>query len=127
MEKAKPVGMFLDAVKKWTHGQMEKGVSVPGYKLVNSFGNRQWTLDDEGILKKCKSRKINKRDATEVKLLSPAKLEKIAGKDFVASLTERPLKGTTVVPESDRRPAVERQDPSAEFAEVAQTESQSNE
>jgi hypothetical protein len=116
MESAKPIGMYLKAVQDWAHSRMDKGASVPRYKLVNRFGNRRYAVDEDTVVKRCKSKKFGKKQITETKLLSPAQLEKVTGKDFVNSLCERPLLGTTVAPASDRRPAVVRQSAADEFA-----------
>lgn len=109
---------YLDSIRQWAHGQMDKGVPIPGFKLVHAFANRAWSVDEETILKGLKRLKIQKKDAFETKLKSPAQLEKVAGKEFVNSVTERALKGTTVVPESDNRPAVVRQSARDEFANL---------
>ena len=116
MEAAKPVGMYLKAVQDWAHGRLDKGETIPRYKLVNRFGNRRYAVDEDTVLKRCRSKKFGRKQITETKLLSPAQLEKVTGKDFVNSLCERPLLGTTVVPESDQRPAVIRQSGADEFA-----------
>lgn len=117
MEAAKPISMYLKAVEEWAHGQMDKGLQVPRFKLVNRYGNRRYSVDEDAVLKSCRRKKLGKKQVTETKLLSPAQLEKVVkDKNFVNSLCERPLLGTTVVPESDKRPAVERQTAADEFA-----------
>lgn len=109
------VKAYLENVEKWTHGRMELGDQVPGYKLVDTYGQRRWAVDEETIVKKCRSRKIGKKQIYKSTLLSPAQLEKVAGKELVAELVERPHKGTTVVSDSDRRPAVSRTSAAEEF------------
>ncbi|MEM1224576.1 MAG: DUF2800 domain-containing protein [Planctomycetota bacterium] len=108
---------YLDAVQAWVRDQLDKGSEVPGYKLVNTYHNRRYAVDEETIVRKCRNKKIGKKQIYETKLLSPAQLEKVAGKDLVAGLVERPHKGTTVVPVSDRREAVERSTPAEDFDE----------
>ena len=116
LEAAKPIAMYLKAVEQWAHGYMDKGEAIPRFKLVHRYGHRRYGVDEDTFFKRCRSRKLGKKQITETRLLSPAQLEKVADKDFVNSLCERPLLGTTVVPDSDKRPAVVRQTAEEEFA-----------
>lgn len=118
MEKAGAVESFLEAVKQWAHGQLDKGVPVPGFKLVHAFANRAYCVEESEILKRLKKLKVAKADAFVTSLKTPAQLEKVTGKEFVNSICDRALKGTTVVPESDKRPAVVRQSARDEFANL---------
>lgn len=117
MQMAASIQSYLTAVQSWVHSRMEKGESVPGYKLVNRYGNRRYAFDEETIARKCRSRKFGKRAIYKMELLSPAQLEKVVGKEFIASLVERPHTGTTVVPESDRREAVQVLNAADEFSQ----------
>lgn len=110
---------FMDAVEEWAHGQMEKGIEVPGFKLVNIYGNRRYSVDDKVIERKCKSAGFGKKQIYKSTILSPAQLEKVVGKDLVTSLVERPHTGTTVVPVSDKREAVKRLSASDEFSNIS--------
>lgn len=122
LDKRKSIEAFLDAVENWIHGQLDKGVEVPGYKLVQSLGNRRYAVDEATIEKKCRSKGFGKKQIYETSLLSPAQLEKLVGKELIAQLTERPVKGTTVVPVSDKRPAVKRLTAADEFANLENVE-----
>jgi hypothetical protein len=83
----------------------ERGDNTPGWKLVRGKANRKW---------KSEALVINQLEGVlgdrlwEKKLLSPAKLEKIKGidKEALAALWETPEGKLTLVPESDKRPAV---------------------
>lgn len=110
---------FIDAVEDWAHSQLEKGVEVPGFKLVNVFGNRRYSVDEKVIERKCKSAGFGKKQIYKSTILSPAQLEKVVGKDLVTSLVERPLTGTTVVPVADKREAVKRLAASDEFSSIS--------
>lgn len=114
LELRAPLKVFIDAVEEYAHGQLEKGIEVPGYKLVDRFGNRRWAMDEESISKKL-ARKYGKKNIYETRLLSPAQMEKVAGKETVSALVERPNLGTTMVPQSDKREAVKRVTASEEF------------
>lgn len=107
-ESAGWIKRLLDEVPRRMLALMESGESIPGYKAVRSVGNRAWRLDEDGTLKALAKLKIGKRVATEQKLLSVAQLEKrLDDPAVIAELWTRPDKGLVVVPDSDKRPAVE--------------------
>lgn len=115
----KPMEAYLDEVYRWLHGRMEKGEEVPGMKLVESFGNRRWTLsEDELIAEIKKMKRVAKDKLYDLKLKSPSQMEKVIGKGKLDDLIERPRKGTTVVPDYDKRPAVETKTAKEEFGEA---------
>jgi len=115
LSKEKAIVGYIKAVREWSHGQMEKGAEIPGFKLVNRFGNRKYRFPEEDLFRMLKNRKVPKKVSTETKILSPAALEKVVDKTLVNTLCERALLGTTVVPESDRREAVTFQNAKEEF------------
>lgn len=119
-DKRKAIESFLESVDKWLHGQMDKGVEVPGLKLVESYGNRTWSLSEEEILKKLRNRKIPKSKTTVAKLLSPAQMEKVVDKELVEALCHKPKRGTVVVSLSDKREAVKRLTASEEFSDFTE-------
>jgi hypothetical protein len=116
LAKKTAIKSYLDAVDQWVHGQLDKGVEVPGYKLVNSYGNRRYAVDADTVEKRCKAKGFGKKQIYVTELMSPAQLEKVVGKELITSLVERPHTGTTVVPVSDKREAVVRLSASDEFS-----------
>lgn len=122
LSKKKSIETYLEAVEQWAHGQLEKGQSIPGYKLVNTLGIRRYKFDEAKIVKVCGKAGFGKKQIYKSELLSPAQLEKVVGKELVETLAERPHTGTTVVPESDKRPAVRRMTASDEFAKLEDLE-----
>ena len=118
MDRADAIRAFLDAVETWAHGQLEKGVPVPGYKLVERLGNRKYVLDEETIVKKCRSKGFGKKQIYEPVLKSPAQLEKVVGKELVGTFVERKVSGTAVAKLTDRRPAIQGLDAKTEFLET---------
>lgn len=87
---------------------MERGIVVPGYKLVRKRANRKW-IDAAEVERKLKNRSgVKKADTHTASLKSPAQIEKLVGKDWVARHAEKPEGGLTVATESDKRAAVER-------------------
>jgi hypothetical protein len=83
---------WLDACAAYAQEVVEAGGNIPGYELAKKRANRRW-IDEEGALKAF----ADLGDAVyKVKILSPAQMEKIAGKDRVAPLTEVPDNGMTL-------------------------------
>ena len=104
LAKAKLIENWLSSVKGYAHEQAQQGKNIPGYKLVDSYGNRAWkdTKEVENRFKKEFKDKIYV--SVVPKLKSPAQLEKVVGKGEVAELVQKPYKGTILVPLDDKRP-----------------------
>lgn len=102
---------WVKAVKTQAHEQLELGQAVDGFKLVHKRATRVWN-DTEAVEDKIrKAKKIKLEDGFDVKLKSPAQLEKKCkelGVDFkqYTKYISAVSSGTTLVPESDKRPAV---------------------
>jgi len=100
---------WVKAVKKLAHEQMELGVKVEGYKLVNKRAMRTWSNPEDALTKVKRMRGISFEDACDFKLKSPAQLEKVfkaKGVDFdkVADYIVSVSSGTTLAKASDKRP-----------------------
>jgi hypothetical protein len=121
MEAAPLMRQLLEAVEKEALRRLEAGQVIPGLKLVNGRGSRAWALPEAEMAEKLVKMGIPKSAVYEIKLVTPAKAEKLTWekKDGTkVTLTERQLKRMeqeyvsklagklTVVPESDGRPAV---------------------
>ena len=99
---------YFDQVQAKVTAEVLAGREVPGFKAVlGREGNREWS--DESIVEELATR-LNIDDVYETKLLSPTKLLKLPlKKDILESfegLVVRKPASLTVVPESDKRPAV---------------------
>jgi hypothetical protein len=101
---------WIKAVKKLAHETLEAGQKVPGYKLVDKRASRVWT-DPDAAAKKIKAMRgiAYHDDACDIKLKSPAQMEKAfkAKKvdfkkvgDYITSMSS----GTTMAKASDKRP-----------------------
>lgn len=124
IEAAPLMRQLLVAAEDEAMRRFDTGVVVPGLKVVHGRGSRAWALDEDDIAEKLMKFGIPKASVYEVKLISPAKAEKITwkakrnGTVENRQLTERQIKTLrneyvtmlagklTVVPESDNRPAV---------------------
>jgi len=100
---------WISAVTKLAHEQLEAGVKIPGYKLVNKRASRVWSSEDDiaEVLKKM--RRVKHEEVHNYKLKSPAQMEKLFKEKGIdpALLSEyisSVVSGTTIAPESDKRP-----------------------
>jgi hypothetical protein len=96
-----------EAVVSYARQIAEKGTAIPGWKLVNGkLGNRAWR--DE--LAAADAIKAAGGEPWETKVISPAVAEKAVGKAVFAAklapLTSRAPGSVSLVPESDKRPAI---------------------
>lgn len=103
MNNAELLKDWCNSVIRYGHSLAERGVKIPGYKLAPRRANRKWTNEDDVV----KAYEIELGDNLfDRKLKSPAKLEKLLGrerKDEIEELVTRPDNGNTLVPESDKR------------------------
>lgn len=105
--------MWIEAVKEHALHAVKQGAKIPGYKLVNKTGRRQWT--DPKAAKKMGMKIFGKQILSEPELLSPNQAEialkgdynNEAVKKFVSKHTSTVSSGVTIVPESDKRTAVD--------------------
>ena len=124
VEAAPLVRQMIEATEEEALRRMKAGAVIPGLKLVNGRGSRNWSLPEDQIADKLIKMGVPKGAVYETKLVSPAKAEKLtweatkAGEKVKKQLSERQLKTLeteyvtkmagklTVAPESDNRPAV---------------------
>ena len=110
LDSADRVQAFVEAVRRYAHQTINEGGSIPGYKLVQRRSNRKWTSEKD-VIRKLKDRRLKKEVIfNELKLKSPAQLEKLIGKDevlqkFIEKHTTKPDSGLTLVPIADQREA----------------------
>lgn len=106
---------FLKGVREHARRLVESGAGLPGWKLVESVGHRRWSGNEEDIGRKLVGQGFHPDDVYEPRQLkSPSQVEKVrpAGmkakeaKAVVDEFTTRPINGTSLVREGDRRPAV---------------------
>ncbi len=83
---------WLDAVAAYAQNILEQGGEVPGYELAKKRANREWRNETEAAA--AFADLGDKR--FQVKLKSPAQMEKIAGKERVAELVVVPDNGSTM-------------------------------
>jgi hypothetical protein len=105
------VEAWAKQVRKAAHEALERGGEVKGWKLVAKRANRVWA-DPEAVATKIRNaKKIKLEDGFELKLKSPAKMEKLCKEKGVpfrpyAEMAVMLSSGNTMAPESDKREAI---------------------
>lgn len=97
---------WCDSVARHAEKLALSGVPIDGYKLVSSRTNRRWSDDEEAI--KAMTLLTNEPVMSR-KPISPSKAVAMLGKncDSVNALIVKPEGRPTLVPVSDKRPALD--------------------
>lgn len=94
--------------------QMRSGVVIDDFKIVEKKTHRVWPTEDPEEL--AKLLKVHREKLfADPEILSPAKMEKVAGKKIVKAVAVYPTGGVTIAAQSDRRPAIS---PAGDFDDV---------
>ena len=104
LNNAKRIIDYVKSVQSYAHDEAMAGTTVPGHKLVRGKSNRVWTNPDKiaAALIKLKPKLKAQIKFTEVKVISPAQFEKIAGKDTAKHLITKPDGKLTLVKNSHK-------------------------
>ncbi len=97
LEKADFISAWMNAVHDRAKELMLNGEKIPGFKLVQGYGHRKWQSPaavEEDFAE------LGEKLYEKPKLKSPAKLEKIIGKEKVADYAYKPETQVKLVPES---------------------------
>lgn len=102
---------FLTDVEDWAQDFMRQGGKIPGFKLVQSRGgNRVWSDQTKAAALIFADTVLKRHEVFEEKMLGPAAIEKILGKNkFSPELTNLITKAPgvpVIAPEDDKRPAL---------------------
>lgn len=99
-------GTTVGDIKEYALQQAISGKEWPGWKLVEGRSNRRYTSED-AVSKAVKAAGF---DPYEKKLLGITAMQKLLGKsrfeELLAAYIEKPQGKPTLVPESDKRPAM---------------------
>jgi hypothetical protein len=98
----------IKAIEEYAYAEAQKGVEIPGYKLVDKRPVRRWKNEGD-VIEWAQLREIAPYAPKE--LLSPAQLEKKIGKELkpqIAELIESKSSGTVLVSLEDDRPPAKR-------------------
>lgn len=94
------IGDWANAVRAYAQSLAEGGTPVPGYQLVDKFGNRAWTVDEEQVVGALTLAGVTDDRIYNRKLITPAQAEKVLGaknKKALDGMVERPHRGVTLV------------------------------
>lgn len=111
LEQAEALAKWATLIKEYALDEaVNNGTIFPGYKVVEGRSNRAFSIDDTLIAGQLIAKGYNEDSFYPRKLIGIGALEKYLGKkDFNALLGEFVIKPTgkpTLVPESDKRPAL---------------------
>ena len=109
LKKADMLEQWIADVRGLAHQVLDAGKPVPGFKLVAKRAIRQWAVDDETVKIELNKAGLLPAETVVEKVISPAQAEKELKKhncklpqDLVVAVSS----GSTLVEESDPRPAV---------------------
>ena len=122
VESAPMLRKMLESAEEEALRRISTGHPVEGLKIVRGVGRRAWSKEESDIADKLKRMAVPKSEIWQTKLISPAQVQKLtwtntkgeqkqlSPKQLEMLNTEFIVKGTgnlTVVPESDRRDAMD--------------------
>ena len=99
---------WIADVRGLAHQILDAGKPVPGFKLVAKRATRQWADDDQALVAML-NEGIPESELLTSKVISPAQAEKVLkkhGKQLPANQVVAVSSGSTLVEDSDPRPAV---------------------
>lgn len=125
LDKIEVIAPWLDAVKRLALDRAQANRAVPGWKLVPKRALRRWADDDpQDVERALSGMGLDPEDFTEVKLLSPAQVEKRIGKKAyeatVAAHVVKNSSGFTLAPEGDPRQRIKQRSGAEAFTALPQ-------
>lgn len=115
LKAAPAIEQYLKDAEKYAENLHKNGTHIPGYKLVDTFGNRKWA--DERATEDAMLKLLANEAYAPRKLISPAQFEKTIKKvypngiieqrqpyyDIVLNNMHKPYKGVELAPDDDKR------------------------
>lgn len=112
---------FADDIKSSALSKALEGEEIPGYKVVEGRSNRKYSGSEEQVVSQATGAGYDEALLYERKLLGISAMEKMMGKkqfaEVLGGLVEKPQGKPTLVPESDKRPAITRNSAAEDFAD----------
>lgn len=97
---------WMKAMRAHAQSMLERGETVPGFKLVAKRATRKW-VDEQETEAWLHAKGHDNVDIYEMKMKSPAQIEKLVGKKNLPSeMTVKQSSGLSMVPAADARPEV---------------------
>jgi len=106
LEKVPLIEEWIKSLRRHANYILESGNALPGYKLVEKRPTRRWRVEDEFVAWATEEG-LDDDDIYEKKLKSPSQIERIVGKkNLPTSLVMAVSTGTSMVADTDNRPAI---------------------
>ena len=100
---------WLKSVSTYMLNQALEGRAFPGMKVVAGRSMRRW-LDEDKVIEALRDKRFALKDITNTKVKGIGDIEKLVGKanfdDIVGPYVIKPEGKPTLVPETDKRPAI---------------------
>ena len=97
---------WIKSLRRHANNLLDTGAALPGYKLVEKRPTRRWRVEEE-VVAWATEEGLDDDDIYEKKLKSPPQIERIVGKkNLPTSLVIAVSSGTSMVADTDNRPAV---------------------
>jgi hypothetical protein len=99
---------YVKHVREFAYAEAEKGHDIPQWKLVEKRATRKWR-DPDSVVGELMTLGLPEEDLVESKPKTPAAVEKLLSKEQRSILDDLCIKessGHTLVPETDKRPAI---------------------
>lgn len=107
LQMIEPLTRWIKSVEEKAFFEAVEGREPEGFKLVEKQARRKWRDEDAVLAALDELIREDDLDYTDfMSVKTPAQIEKIAGKEFVDSLTVKESSGLTLVSSADKRPAV---------------------
>ena len=112
---------WVDGIKDLALKEALEGDGIPGFKVVEGRANRKYTVPDEQIAQAAVEAGYDESLVWERKLLTLSNMEKLVGKkafpEIFKGMWEKPEGKPTLVPDSDKRPAIAGSNAEEDFAD----------
>jgi hypothetical protein len=126
MMKFKSLEQYMKDMMDFAAAQIQKGLGFPGWKMVHGRSIRQWKNSEETTVPLLEKLGIETMDCyKDPEFKSPTQVEKLVGRK-VSNLPEfkeliiKPEGKPTLVPDDDKRPAIDFASPEETFAEFVE-------
>jgi hypothetical protein len=97
---------WIKSLRRHANNILDAGAELPGYKLVEKRPTRRWRVEEE-VVAWATEEGLDDDDIYEKKLKSPPQIERLVGKkNLPTSLVIAVSSGTSMVADTDNRPAV---------------------
>lgn len=108
LSKVSSIEAWVKAVKEFAQSEAQRGVDIPGFKLVPKRASRKWKFD-EGDVESALLLEygLSYTEVMNVSMKTPAQIEKLLSKEQKKQFEDLVIKessGSTLAPISDKRP-----------------------